>query len=202
MFFFKRSRGVEWIIAFLGNPGPRYEGTRHNAGFLAGDEMARELGVSINRSRFKALTATADIDGVGVFLIKPMTYMNLSGDAIAPAADYYKVAPEKIIVVSDDTALDLGRLRVRRSGSAGGHNGLKSIIARLGTENFPRVKIGVGRPENPGHEMLDWVTGKPRNKDAELFAETAKSAAGAVKTYVLDGADAAMNKYNKGSSAN
>ena len=202
MLFFKRTQGIEWIIAFLGNPGPRYDGTRHNAGFLSGDELARELGVRINRSRFKALTATADIGGVGVFLIKPMTFMNLSGDAIAPAADYYKVAPERVLVVSDDTALALGRLRVRRSGSAGGHNGLKSIIARLETENFPRVKIGVGMPENPEYDMVDWVTGAPRDKDAEIFKESAKRAAEAVKTYILDGADAAMNKYNNGTSAN
>ena len=196
MFFSRRERGIEWIAVFLGNPGPRYEGTRHNAGFLAGEHMARELGVSINRSRFRALTATATVAGTGVFLMKPMTYMNLSGEAVAPAAAYYKVAPENVIVVSDDTALPLGKLRVRRFGSAGGHNGLKSIIARLGTENFPRVKIGVGMPENPEYDMVDWVTGTPRNRDAEVFAEAAKLAAGAVGTYILSGADAAMNKYN------
>ena len=196
MLFFKRERGIEWIAVFLGNPGPRYEGTRHNAGFMAADALEKDLGVKINRSRFRALTATATIEGTGIFLMKPTTFMNLSGNAVAPAAAYYKVEPERIIVVSDDTALPLGRLRVRRSGSAGGHNGLKSIIARLGTEQFPRVKVGVGKPENPEYDMIDWVIGTPRNKDAELFAESAKRAAEAVKTYILSGADAAMNKYN------
>ena len=139
MFFSKG--GAEWIVAFLGNPGIKYNGTRHNAGFMAADAMEKKLGVSINKMRFKALTQTADIGGKKVLLMKPQTYMNLSGDAIVQAANFYKVPPERVIVVSDETALPIGRLRIRRGGSAGGHNGLKSVIAR--TMTWP---IGCFRP--------------------------------------------------------
>lgn len=154
MFFSKG--GAEWIVAFLGNPGIKYNGTRHNAGFMAADAMEKKLGVSINKMRFKALTQTADIGGKKVLLMKPQTYMNLSGDAIVQAANFYKVPPERVIVVSDETALPIGRLRIRRGGSAGGHNGLKSVIARLGTDQFPRIRLGVG--DKP-HRTMTWPIG-------------------------------------------
>ncbi len=194
MFFSKG--GAEWIVAFLGNPGLKYNGTRHNAGFMAADAMERKLGVSINKMRFKALTQTVDIDSHRVLLMKPQTYMNLSGDAIAQAARFYKVPPERVIVVSDETALPIGRLRIRRGGSAGGHNGLKSVIARLGTEQFPRIRLGVGAPPHPDYDMADWVLAAFKGQDAADMETAAKKAADAVECYITEGADRAMNRYN------
>lgn len=134
---FRSRGGVSWIVVFLGNPGPKYRDTRHNAGFMAADAMEKKLGVSINKLRFKALTAQATLGGEKVLLLKPQTYMNLSGESVSPAAAFYKVPPEHIIVVSDEVSLPIGKLRIRKSGSAGGHNGLKNIIAMLGTDAFP-----------------------------------------------------------------
>ena len=194
MFFSKG--GAEWIVAFLGNPGLKYNGTRHNAGFMAADAMEKKLGVSINKMRFKALTQTADICGKKVLLMKPQTYMNLSGDAIAQAANFYKVPPERVIVVSDETALPIGRLRIRRGGSAGGHNGLKSVIARLGTDQFPRIRLGVGDKPHPDYDMADWVLSAFKGQDAADMELVAKKAADAVECYITEGADRAMNKFN------
>ena len=194
MFFSKG--GAEWIVAFLGNPGLKYNGTRHNAGFMAADAMEKKLGVSINKMRFKALTQTADIGGKKVLLMKPQTYMNLSGDAIAQAANFYKVPPERVIVVSDETALPIGRLRSRRGGSAGGHNGLKSVIARLGTDQFPRIRLGVGDKPHPDYDMADWVLSAFKGQDAADMELVAKKAADAVECYITEGADRAMNKFN------
>ena len=194
MFFSKG--GAEWIVAFLGNPGLKYNGTRHNAGFMAADAMEKKLGVSINKMRFKALTQTADIGGKKVLLMKPQTYMNLSGDAIAQAANFYKVPPERVIVVSDETALPIGRLRIRRGGSAGGHNGLKRVIARLGTDQFPRIRLGVGDKPHPDYDMADWVLSAFKGQDAADMELVAKKAADAVECYITEGADRAMNKFN------
>lgn len=194
MFFSKG--GAEWIVAFLGNPGLKYNGTRHNAGFMAADAMEKKLGVSINKMRFKALTQTADIGGKKVLLMKPQTYMNLSGDAIAQAANFYKVPPERVIVVSDETALPIGRLRIRRGGSAGGHNGLKSVIARLGTDQFPRIRLGVGDKPHPDYDMADWVLSAFKGQDAADMELVAKKAADAAECYITEGADRAMNKFN------
>jgi PTH1 family peptidyl-tRNA hydrolase len=194
MFFSKG--GAEWIVAFLGNPGLKYNGTRHNAGFMAADAMEKKLGVSINKMRFKALTQTVDIGGKKVLLMKPQTYMNLSGDAIVQAANFYKVPPERVIVVSDETALPIGRLRIRRGGSAGGHNGLKSVIARLGTDQFPRIRLGVGDKPHPDYDMADWVLSAFKGQDAADMELVAKKAADAVECYITEGADRAMNKFN------
>ncbi len=194
MFFSKG--GVEWIAAFLGNPGLKYNGTRHNAGFMAADAMEKKLGVRINKMRFRALTQTVELGSHKVLLMKPQTYMNLSGDAIAQAAKFYKVPPERVIVVSDETALPIGRLRIRRGGSAGGHNGLKSIIARLGTDQFPRIRLGVGAPPHPDYDMADWVLAAFKGQDAADMEAAAKRAADAVESYITEGADRAMNKYN------
>lgn len=194
MFFSKG--GAEWIVAFLGNPGLKYNGTRHNAGFMAADAMEKKLGVSINKMRFKALTQTADIGGKKVLLMKPQTYMNLSGDAIVQAANFYKVPPERVIVVSDETALPIGRLRIRRGGSAGGHNGLKSVIARLGTDQFPRIRLGVGDKLHPDYDMADWVLSAFKGQDAADMELVAKKAADAVECYITEGADRAMNRFN------
>lgn len=194
MFFSKG--GAEWIVAFLGNPGLKYNGTRHNAGFMAADAMEKKLGVRINKMRFKALTQTVDIGLHKVLLMKPQTYMNLSGDAIAQAAKFYKVPPERVIVVSDETALPIGKLRIRRGGSAGGHNGLKSIIARLGTDQFPRIRLGVGAPPHPDYDMADWVLAAFKGQDAADMEAVAEKAACAVACYITEGADKAMNKFN------
>ena len=193
---FKKPGGVSWLIVFLGNPGPRYEMTRHNAGFMAADAMAKEKNVNINKARFKALTATCDIGGESVLLMKPQTFMNLSGDAVAQAAKFYKIPPERVIVVSDEISLPIGKLRIRTKGSAGGHNGLKDIIAKLGTDAFPRIRIGVGAPPHPDYDMADWVLSSFKNQDAEDMLAAAKRAAQAAQCYITQGADRAMNRFN------
>lgn len=193
---FRAPGGIKWLVVFLGNPGPKYNGTRHNAGFMAADAMERELKVSINRMRFKALTATADIGGEKVLLMKPQTYMNLSGEAVSQAVKFYKIAPEHVIVVSDEVALPIGKMRIRKSGSAGGHNGLKNIIALLGTDAFPRIRMGVGAAPHPDYDMADWVLSTFKNKDAEDMAELASRVSKAVQCYITEGPDRAMNKFN------
>ena len=193
---FKKPGGVTWLIVFLGNPGPRYEMTRHNAGFMAADAMAKEKNVNINKARFKALTATCDIGGESVLLMKPQTFMNLSGDAVVQAAKFYKIPPEHVIVVSDEISLPIGKLRIRTKGSAGGHNGLKDIIAKLGTDAFPRIRIGVGAPPHPDYDMADWVLSSFKNQDAEDMLAAAERAAQAAQCYITQGADRAMNRFN------
>ena len=193
---FKKPGGVSWLIVFLGNPGPRYEMTRHNAGFMAADAMAKEKNVNINKARFKALTATCDIGGESVLLMKPQTFMNLSGDAAAQAAKFYKIPPERVIVVSDEISLPIGKLRIRTKGSAGGHNGLKDIIAKLGTDAFPRIRIGVGAPPHPDYDMADWVLSSFKNQDAEDMLAAAARAAQAAQCYIAQGAERAMNRFN------
>lgn len=194
--FFKPSGSVSWLIVFLGNPGPKYECTRHNAGFMAGDALAKKLGVSINKLRFKALTAAAEINGEKVLLMKPQTFMNLSGEAVGQAARFYKIPPERVLVVSDEISLPLGKLRVRPKGSAGGHNGLKSIIASLGSDAFPRIRIGVGAPPHPDYDMADWVLSVFRNQDLEDMLAASGRAGEAVTTYISDGPERAMNRFN------
>ena len=194
--FFSKAGGVSWLVVFLGNPGLKYEGTRHNAGFMAADAMAKKQGVSINRSRFKALTGVCTIGGESVMLMKPQTYMNLSGEAAGEAARFYKIPPERVLVVSDEVSLAVGKLRIRRKGSAGGHNGLKNIILHLGTDQFPRIRIGVGAPPHPDYEMVDWVLSTFKNQDAEDMAAASKRAAEAVECYIVNGPDRAKNLYN------
>ena len=150
---------VEYIVAGLGNPGMQYEHTRHNAGFLAIDSLAEKYGVRVDRAKFKAFVGEAMISGKRVLLMKPQTFMNLSGEAISEAARFYKIKPDHIVILSDDTALEPGRLRVRRKGSAGGHNGLKSINEHLGTEEYSRIRIGVGAKPSQEYDMADWVLG-------------------------------------------
>ena len=193
---FSNSGGVSWLVVFLGNPGPRYEGTRHNAGFMAGDALAKAKGAAINRARFRALTGTLEIGGEKVMLMKPQTYMNLSGDAVSQAVKFYKILPEHVIVVSDEVSLPIGKLRVRAKGSAGGHNGLKSIISCLGTDQFPRIRIGVGAPPHPDYDMADWVLSAFKNQDALDMAKAAERAAEAVECYIRNGPERTMNLYN------
>ena len=190
------SRPVSWLVVFLGNPGPRYEGTRHNAGFMAADAFAKKHDLSINRSRFRALTASCVLGDQSVLLMKPQTFMNLSGKAVGQAARFYKIPPEHVLVVSDDVSLPVGALRIRTKGSAGGHNGLKNIISVLGTDVFPRIRLGVGSPPHPEYEMMDWVLSVFRNQDAEDMANAASLAADAVACLITEGPDRAMNLYN------
>ena len=189
--------GVSWIAVFLGNPGTKYEGTRHNAGFMACDAVEKELGVSVNRLRFKALTATVNVGGEKVLLMKPQTFMNLSGEAVIQAVNFYKVQPDHVIVVSDEVALPVGKMRIRKSGSAGGHNGLKNIILHLGTDAFPRIRMGVGSAPHPDYDMADWVLGSFKGQDAADMAELAKRVSKAIQCYITEGADKAMNVYNR-----
>ncbi|UOO38811.1 aminoacyl-tRNA hydrolase [Oscillospiraceae bacterium CM] len=192
---FKKSGPVDWLVVFLGNPGAVYSKTRHNAGFMTAD-VFEKAGVRINRLKFKALTGSADIDGVKLFLMKPQTYMNLSGDAVREAMAFYKLPLERVIVVSDDVALLPGKLRIRRDGTAGGHNGLKDIIAKCGGDSFIRVKIGVGKPAHPDFEMADWVLSTLFGSELQQLEAAAETAAAAVKTIVTSGVDTAMNRYN------
>ena len=162
--FQRDSGGAAWLIVGLGNPGEKYENTRHNVGFQVIDELAERQGRPVQRLKFKALTGLLTIGGEKALVMKPVTYMNLSGEAVRPAADFYKLPPERILVISDDVALAAGRLRIRAKGSAGGHNGLKSIIQHLGTDQFPRIRVGVGEKPHPDYDLADWVLGRPRGR--------------------------------------
>ena len=188
--------GAEWLFVFLGNPGPRYAGTRHNAGFMVGEALSKSLGVKINRARWRALTATADVSGHKVLLMLPQTLMNLSGEAVGPAAKFYKLPPERVLVFSDEMALPPGSVRIRTGGSAGGHNGLKSIIQHLGTDQFPRIKVGVGQKPHPDYDMADWVLSKFAGEDLKTITEAIRKAADAVECLIQEGPDKAMNRFN------
>ena len=196
MFFGRRPERVSWIVVFLGNPGPRYQYTRHNAGFMTADAIEKDAVVRISKVKFKSLTSVASFGNERVFLMKPQTYMNLSGDAIRQAMSFYKVPLDNVLAVSDDVSLPLGKLRVRRRGSAGGHNGLKDIIAKCGGEGFPRIKVGVGGPPKGVGDLADWVLSKLNPAEEKLLAEASQRAAQAVKTIITSGVDAAMEKYN------
>ena len=166
MFGKRNSGGVSWMLVCLGNPGDEYENTRHNIGFMVADELAERLNQPIQRLKFKALTNVLDMGTERVLVMKPVTYMNLSGEAVRPASDFYQIPPERILVVSDDINLEVGRLRIRTKGSAGGHNGLKNIILHLGTDQFPRVRIGVGGKPHPDYDLGDRkvLPGGPENR--------------------------------------
>ncbi|MPN04169.1 Peptidyl-tRNA hydrolase [bioreactor metagenome] len=192
-----RSGGVpEWLVVGLGNPGAQYENTRHNIGFLVIDELAERAGVPVQRLKHKALTNTAAVGGRKALLMKPVTYMNLSGDAVADAAAFYKIPPERILVISDDVALPPGRLRFRREGSDGGHKGLRSIEQRLGTRSYPRLKVGVGEKPHPDYEMADWVLSKFIGADKTAMEAAVRRAADAVESALSHGLDKAMTDFN------
>ena len=196
MFFSKRPGPVEWLVVGLGNPGPKYEWTRHNMGFLVIDELAEREKIPVQKLKYRALTNTALIGGRSVLLMKPTTYMNLSGEAVGEAARFYKIPPQRVLVISDDVALPQGKLRIRRSGSAGGHNGLKNIISHLGSDQFPRIKVGVGGKPHPDHDMADWVLGKFTGQDKKVMEEAVSRAADAVTLLLEQGPDQAMAKFN------
>ena len=199
--FFKRSKGIapgpiEFLIVGLGNPGKNYEFTRHNAGFLTLDHIASELDTEINNFKNNALVADVVINNHRCLLVKPQTFMNNSGTAVRDIAKFYKIPPEKIIVVFDDISLPCGKLRIRRKGTDGGHNGIKSIIYHLNSDHFPRIKIGVGAKPNPEYDLADWVLSKFGKDDTEQL-KAAITKATEVLPFILDGEiDKAMNKAN------
>ena len=196
MFFRKVTTPVSWIAVFLGNPGLRYENTRHNAGFITADIIAKELNVKTNRVKFNALTATVKLGGQQILLLKPQTYMNLSGTSVKQAMKFYKLPLDNVVVISDDVSLPAGKLRIRRRGSAGGHNGLKDIIAKCGGEDFPRVRIGVGSPPHEEYDMADWVLSKLTTEERKLVDDTALKAAAALEMIIMRSVEDAMAEFN------
>lgn len=186
----------EYLIVGLGNPGKKYELTRHNAGFLFADLLADENSTKISKIQFKSVTATVELGGHRCLLMKPQTFMNNSGEAVKQAATFYKIPPEKIIVVFDDISLPCGKLRIRRKGSAGGHNGIKSIIYHLNSDNFPRVKLGVGEKPHPDYELADWVLSNFKKDEITKLREAADNACSAVELIVCGDTDRAMSNYN------
>ena len=190
-----QSSAVDWLIVGLGNPGQKYEHTRHNMGFLTVDLLAEKLGVKLNKVKFKAAYNIVKFAGCKCLVMKPQTYMNLSGEAVREAAQFYKIPAERVLVIYDDVSLPVGKLRVRPSGSAGGHNGIKNIIAHLGTQEFPRVKIGVAAPGEEG-DMVDWVIGVPSQAERKILAESFEQAIEAAECIISDGCQKAMNRFN------
>ena len=188
--------GVNWLLVCLGNPGEKYENTRHNVGFMVADEIGERQHAPIQKLKFRALTNIFTISGEKVLVMKPVTYMNLSGEAVRQAADFYKVPPDHVLVVLDDTALAVGKLRVRRGGSAGGHNGLKSIIQHLGTDQFPRLRVGVGEKPHPDYDLADWVLGRFTGEDKKAIDAAVKRAADGVECILKDGLEQGMNRFN------
>lgn len=186
-----------YIIAGLGNPGKEYENTRHNVGFDVIDALAEKYNISVLELKHKAMIGKGYIEGQKVVLVKPLTYMNLSGESIQPIVDYYKCDPQQeLIVISDDTSLPPGQLRVRKKGSAGGHNGLKNIIKMLGNENFQRIRMGVGeKPKN--YDLADWVLGHFNKEDRETVDEAADKAIRAIGMMMSGDVDGAMNEFNR-----
>lgn len=187
---------VEWLVVGLGNPGTKFEGTRHNAGFRALDAYAAKTGQRIDKMKFKALVGEGQFGGKRVLFLKPQTFMNLSGEAVRDAAAFYKIPPERIVVLFDDISLDVGRLRVRPKGSAGGQNGVKSIIYQLGSDQFPRVKIGIGGKPHPDYDLADWVLSKFQGEDEAKIQEAATRAMEAAEEIVRNGVGAAAQKFN------
>lgn len=187
---------IEYVIAGLGNPGVEYEGTRHNAGFFTVDMLAAQYGEEIRRLQFKGKTAEVNLDGVRCLLLKPTTYMNNSGESIVQALEFYKLDTDRLIVIFDDISLEPGRLRIRTKGSHGGHNGIKSIIELTGSDQFPRVKMGVGKKPHPDYDLAKWVLGKFRGEDADKLRSAAENACEAVKLMVNGKVNEAMNKFN------
>ena len=191
------TRPISFIIAGLGNPGTKYENTRHNIGFMAIDALALACGVKIDRAKFHALVAEGEIGEERVLFIKPQTFMNLSGISIGEAASFYKIPPERVLVFHDEISFEPGLFRIRRKGSAGGHNGLKSIIEHLGSEDFPRIKIGVGKKPSPDYDLADWVLGKFPKADLDAICARFTDVRDAARLIVLGKIDEAMNKFSK-----
>ena len=195
MFFQKKSGGAQWLLVCLGNPGKEYANTRHNIGFLAADALEKRTGVKFNKLKYRALTGEVTLGGQRVLVVKPQTYMNLSGEAVKLAGGFYKIPPERILVLYDDVSLPLGKLRIRASGSAGGHNGIKNIIAHLGTDAFPRIKVGVGAPQQEDG-LGDWVIGSFTASERKVVDEAIERALDAAACVIEKGVSEAQNRFN------
>ena len=188
---------VSFIICGLGNIGKQYENTRHNAGFMAIDSIAESLGAKIDRAKFHSTVGECELGGARVLLMKPTTFMNSSGVAVTEAASFYKIPPERVLILHDEISFDPGIIRIRRKGSAGGHNGLKSIIAHLGSEEFPRVKIGVGKKPSPEYDLVDFVLGKFPEADIKAISERFSDIKCAAELIIKGDIDGAMNRFSK-----
>lgn len=188
-----------YIIVGLGNPTNKYDGTRHNVGFDCIDRLATEYSIAMDFVKHKAVCGTGYINGQKVILAKPQTYMNLSGESVRELSNYYKVSNEEIIIIYDDISLDVGKIRIRKKGSAGGHNGIKSIIQQIGTQEFPRIKVGVGNKPKEW-DLADYVLGRFSKEDREMIDVTTKEVAKACEIMITDSIDAAMNQFNKSKS--
>ena len=189
-------KSENWLIVGLGNPGKEYERTRHNAGFRAIDVLADSLGCKIDKGKFQGLYGQCNYNGIKLYLLKPLTYMNLSGRSVLQLSAYFHVPPQRIIVMFDDISLEPGRLRIRSNGSAGGHNGIKSIISELGSQDFPRVKIGVGAKAHPEQDLADWVLSTFSASEEKALASVLERAADAALSIIDQGVAAAANRYN------
>ena len=192
----KKASNENWLIVGLGNPGREYEKTRHNCGFRAVDLLAENLGCKIDKLKFQGLYAQANYNGTKVFLLKPQTYMNLSGRSVLQLSAYFNIPPQRIIVMFDDISLEPGRLRIRPNGSAGGHNGIKSIIQEVGSQEFPRVKIGVGAKPNPNYDLADWVLSTFSANEEKTLAVSLDNAAKAALAIIDHGVPEAANRFN------
>ena len=186
-----------WLVAGLGNPEKKYDGTRHNAGFAGIDYLADKWNIPVNKTKFQGLYGQGEVDGHKVFLLKPLTYMNLSGQSIAPLAAFYKIPANHVIVLCDDVTQAPGKLRIRSSGSAGGHNGLKSIIASLGGDQFARIRMGVGTKPHPDYDLADWVLGKFPPEDKKSLEDRFDDIAAAALLIMENNLGQAQNKYNR-----
>ena len=193
---FKKSTNENWLIVGLGNPGREYEKTRHNAGFRCIDRIAENLNVKIDKLKFQGLYCQTNYNGGKVFLLKPQTYMNLSGRSVLQLSAYFNIPPQRIIVLFDDISLEPGRLRIRANGSAGGHNGIKSIIQEVGSQEFPRVKIGVGAKPNPNFDLADWVLSTFSANEEKALEVSLENAAKAALTIIDHGVPEAANRFN------
>lgn len=187
---------VEYLIVGLGNPGSKYDGTRHNTGFMAVDRIAEKAGVTVDRLKFKGLCTRAEVGGKGALLLKPSTFMNLSGQSVQEAMNFYKLPPEKVIILFDDISLPVGKLRIRMKGTDGGHNGMKNIIYLSGKDTFPRIKLGIGAKPNPGWNLADWVLSHFSEQERKTLSEVFDHAADAVELLVNGKSAEAMNKFN------
>ncbi|MGM9631632.1 MAG: aminoacyl-tRNA hydrolase [Eubacteriales bacterium] len=188
---------ISHVVVGLGNPGAEYLHTRHNAGFLAIDCICRKYGATVNRSSHKGLLGEANIAGKRVILVKPQTFMNLSGECVRAVLDFYKISPDNLIVIYDDISLPVGRLRVRRDGSAGGHNGIKSIIEHLGTQTFPRIKIGVGEKPHPDYDLASWVLSEFSDSELKTLESTLPTVCEGLEKILSSSVDDAMQICNK-----
>lgn len=186
----------EFLVVGLGNPEPKYDTTRHNAGFMAIDHIAQKTGCKVNQLKFKSLCGMCEIEGKKVMLIKPTTYMNSSGEAVREAAAFYKIPPEKTIIIFDDISLDVGKMRIRRKGSDGGHNGIKSIIYLTGSDQFPRIKVGVGKKPHPDYDLAAWVLGHFSAEELKMLEEVYEHCYQALGEMLKGNIDRAMNLFN------